>query len=242
MIKKRMLWLILFISVIIGGFFLHGHFVTRIQPEVIEFAVEKEIIKLPPPRHRGEISVEEAIFERRSVRRYKDEPLTLKEVSQLLWSAGGKTVDGISGPTRSYPSAGGIYPLEIYIVAGNVIDLDDGIYRYRWRDHSISLVRVGDLRHELTRAALGQRMVADAPVSIVFTAIFQRTVARYGKRGEVRYVPMDMGGAGQTVSLQAEALGLGTVIIGAFRDGEVKEVLKVEEETPLYIIPVGRPL
>lgn len=239
--KRRILWLILLLPVIAGGFFLHEHFAVQLQPEVTEVAVEKKNIKLPPPRHRGEISVEEAIFERRSVRRYKDEPLTLKEVSQLLWSAGGKTVDGISGPTRSFPSAGGIYPLEIYLVAGNVNGLGDGIYRYMWRDHSISLVRRGDLRHELTRAALGQRMVADAPVSIVFTAIFHRTVARYGRRGEVRYVPMDVGGAGQTVHLQAKALGLGTVIIGAFRDGEVKEVLGVKEETPLYIMPVGRP-
>ena len=198
-------------------------------------------IKLPSPRHRGELSVEEAIFRRRSIRRYKDEPLTLEEVSQLLWAAGGKTIDGITGATRAYPSAGGIYPLEIYLVAGNVEGLADGIYHYEWRGHTIRLVKEGDLRQELTRAALGQRMVANAPISIVWTAIYPRTTRRYGKRGEIRYVPMDVGGAGQNVHLQAEALGLGTVIIGAFRDGAVKEILGVEKEVPLYIMPVGRP-
>ena len=202
-------------------------------------AREKNITELPAPDLKGTVSVEEAIFKRRSIREFKDDPLTLKEVSQLLWAAGGKTIDGITGATRSYPSAGGIYPLEIYLVAGDVKGLAAGIYYYRWRDHSIKLVKKGDVRRELTSAALGQGMVKDAPVSIVWTAIVSRTTRRYGKRGEVRYVPMDMGGAGQNVHLQAEALGLGTVIIGAFRDEKVQEILGVQE-TPLYIMPVGR--
>jgi SagB-type dehydrogenase family enzyme len=184
--------------------------------------------------------VEEAIFRRRSIRHYQDEPLTLEEVSQLLWAAGGKTIDGITGATRAYPSAGATYPLEIYLAAGDVQGLDAGLYRYQWKDHSIILVENGDVRHSLTQAALGQSMVARAPISLVFAAVYDRTTQRYGQRGEVRYVHMDVGGAGQNVHLQAEALGLGTVIIGAFRDEAVKEVLGVRDEEPLYIMPVGR--
>lgn len=238
MMKKRNIGLlVLLVSIVIGGLFLSEFFLIGSESET----PGGKKIRLPSPRHRGEVSVEEAIFKRRSIRHYKDEPLTLEEVSQLLWAAGGKTIDGITGATRAYPSAGGIYPLEIYLVAGEVDGLASGIYHYKWREHTISLVKEGDFRRKLMRAALGQRMVADAPVSIIFTAVYPRTTRRYGKRGEIRYVPMDMGGAGQNVHLQAEALGLGTVIIGAFQDGAVKEIPGVKDETPLYIMPVGRP-
>lgn len=197
-------------------------------------------IRLPSPKHKGEVSVEEAIFKRRSVRSYRNEPLTLEEVSQLLWAGGGVTIDGITGATRAYPSAGGIYPLEIYLVAGNVKGLTPGIYHYKWQRHTISLVKRGDFREELTTAAFGQRMIMNAPISIVFTGLYSRTTRRYGTRGETRYVPMDVGGAGQNIHLQTEALGLGTVIIGAFYDEKVKEILGTKDETPLYIMPVGR--
>lgn len=126
-------------------------------------------------------------------------------------------------------------------MAGNVEGLAPGLYRYEWRAHTIRRVKEGDLRQELMRAALGQRMVAGAPASLVFTAIYPRTTGKYGQRGKIRYVPMDVGGAGQNVHLQAEALGLGTVIVGAFRDEAVKKILGVRDEEPLYIMPVGRP-
>ncbi|MDI6641699.1 MAG: SagB/ThcOx family dehydrogenase [Elusimicrobiota bacterium] len=205
---------------------------------------EDKIIKLPAPEYRGKVSVEEAIFRRRSIRRYKNDPLTLQEVSQLLWSAGGKTIDGITGATRSYPSAGGIYPLEIYLVSGNVKGLSAGIYRYNWKQHSLSLIKSGDVRNQLMLATYGQQMVSQAPVSLVFTAIYERTTRHYGERGRVRYVSMDLGHAGQNVHLQAEALGLGTVVIGAFHDETVKSILGIKTkkptEEPLYIMPVGK--
>ncbi|HSV31719.1 MAG TPA: SagB/ThcOx family dehydrogenase, partial [Atribacteraceae bacterium] len=126
------------------------------------------IVSLPPPSHTGELSVEEAIFRRRSIRRFTEEPMTLPEVSQLLWSAGGKTIDGVTGATRAFPSAGGLYPFEIYLVAGNVTDLPDGVYRFDWREHSLELIREGDFREELMVASLRQRFVHQAPVNIVW--------------------------------------------------------------------------
>lgn len=197
-------------------------------------------ITLPKPQIKGNVSVEEAIYRRRSIRRYGRGALTLTEASQLLWSAGGTTCDGITGATRAYPSAGACYPLEIYLVAGNVKGLEPGIYRYLWNKHSLELMLPGDKRSALANAAWSQQMIKNAPASIVLTAIYPRSTGRYGKRGE-RYVPMDIGHAGQNVSLQAESLGLGTVIIGAFQDDSVKKVLELpKEEEPLYIIPVGR--
>jgi SagB-type dehydrogenase family enzyme len=208
-------------------------------PAVPETMPPDLVISLPSPRHTGEMSVEEAIFRRRSIRRFTDEPLTLKEVSQLLWSAGGKTIDGVTGATRAFPSAGGLYPFKIYLVAGNVIGLADGIYRFGWRDHSLSLIKEGDFREELMVASLRQGFVYQAPVSIVWVGDFARIERRYGVRGVERYISMDVGGAGQNVHLQAEALGLGTVIVGAFRDAAVQDILGTEL-TPLYIMPVGR--
>ena len=237
MVKKIGL-LFLLMGTIVGGLFLSERFFPKSARGTDG---ERSSIRLPSPEHKGRVSVEEAIFKRRSTRRYKDEPLTLKEISQLLWAAGGETVDGITGATRAYPSAGGIYPLEIYLIVGEVEGLVAGIYHYKWQDHTIALIKEGDFRQQLMRAALGQRVVADAPISIVVTAIYSRTTRKYGKRGEARYVPMDMGGAGQNVHLQAEALRLGTVTIGAFGDEAVKEVLEVKDEEPLYIIPVGKP-
>ena len=196
-------------------------------------------VLLPPPALKGTVSLEEAIYSRRSVHSFQTRPLTLKEVSQLLWAAGGKTIDGLTGATRSYPSAGGIYPLFIYLVAGNVTGLPAGIYRYNWKNHTVTFLRKGDLRGQLARAAWGQQFVALAPASIIITADVNRTSSRYGSRGESRYVPMDVGHAGQNVSLQAQALGLGSVVVGAFQDKAVEEILGLKVETPLYIIPVG---
>ncbi len=206
-----------------------------------ELEADGEETALPPPARAGEVSVEEAIFQRRSVRSFADRPLSLAEVSQLLWSAAGKTVDGVTGPTRAHPSAGGTYPLEILLVAGRVEDLSPGIYRYSWRNHSLTKIKPGDFRDELRQACLGQRMVGQAPASLVLTAVAERAVRRYGERAR-RYIPMDIGGAGQNVHLQAEGLELGTVIVGAFNDEALKKILELAGgEEPFYVMPVGRP-
>lgn len=200
-----------------------------------------EQIKLPTPDTKGTMSVEEAIYKRRSVRDFKDEALTLGQVSQLLWCSGGVTLDGLSGPTRAYPSAGAVYPLDIYLVAGKVKGLDPGVYLYEWRKHMLKPIRKGDLRDKLASAALGQRMVLEAPVSIVVTAMHSKTARRYGERGAVRYVSMDVGHLGENVHLISESMGLGTVMVGAFIDKKVMDVLKVKDQMPMYIMPVGVP-
>ena len=194
----------------------------------------EEVIKLPEPDYRG-ISVEEAIKNRRSVRDYSPEPLTLKELSQILWAAQGIT----SGDKRSAPSAGMTYPLEIYVVVGNVEGLEPGIYHYNPSEHEIEMVMKGDKRSELSKAALGQVWVQNAPVDLVFTAVYERTMSRYGERGKM-YVHMEAGHAAQNVYLQSESLGLGTVVVGAFSDSQVKQTLGLKKGSPLYIMPLGR--
>jgi len=198
-------------------------------------------IKLPPPNPRGKISVEEAISKRRSVRRFRAQPLSLAQLSQLLWSAQGITG---TGGRRSAPSAGATYPLEIFVAIGehSIETLAAGIYHYDVGNHSLSLHMSGDLRQKLADTALGQSFISKCPVDMVVCALHARTAYRYGRRGE-RYVHMEVGHVGQNVSLQAAALGLATVMVGAFEDEEVGKVLKLGNQIkPLYIIPIGKPV
>lgn len=195
------------------------------------------IITLPEPNCDGEISIENAILNRRSIRDYLNEPLTLTDVSQLLWAAQGTTE---SGGYRAVPSGGALYPLEVYLVAGNVMNLLKGIYRYRPLGHEMIKVADGDMRNELASAALKQGCVRRGAVSIVISAVYERMTRKYGQRG-VQYVHMEVGHVAQNIYLQAISLNLGTVVVGAFYDDEVKTVLKMpEEEHPLCIMPVGR--
>lgn len=194
-------------------------------------------IALPPSEHEGEMSVEQALLERRSVREYAPGPLTMSEISQLLWSA-----QGITHPNglRTAPSAGGLYPLEIYLAAGEVVDLEAGIYRYKPQGHELLSVREGDHRRELSRAALGQSALLEAPAVIVIAGVYERTTVKYGSRG-VQYVHIEVGCAAENIHLQAVSLGLGTVFIGAFHDDGVKEVLRLgADEQPFALMPVGR--
>jgi len=198
---------------------------------------EPEIIKLPEPKYDSSISIEGALLKRRSVRAFKDKPVTLSEVSQPLWAA-----EGIADPggLRTAPSAGALYPLELYVVTGNVNGLPAGIYKYRPKRHELLSIAKGDSRIHLCNAALGQSPIRRAAAVIVLSGVYERTTNKYGERG-ISYVHMEAGHAAQNVSLQAVSLWLGTVVIGAFRDEEVKRMLKMEDrERPLYIMPVGR--
>lgn len=212
-------------------------------------AQEGEAIRLPAPSHDSSTSVEQALSGRRSAREYRDEPLSLSDVSQLLWAAQG--LSGTEG-LRTAPSAGALYPLEIYVVAGNVRELRPGVYRYVPREHAIVLVADGDMRADLSRAALGQPSVKAAPVDLVIAGVYERATGKYNAPvhdkltgaeypAGVKYVHMEAGHASQNVYLQCESLGLGTVAIGAFSEEEVRSIAGMPgEERPLYIMPAGR--
>jgi len=195
-----------------------------------------EKIRLPEVKYDTGYDVNRALHERRSVREYKNEALALKELAHLLWAAQGVTS---LGGFRTAPSAGALYPLETYAVVGDVVTLEPGIYRYDPQSQTLTQTAEGDKRRELAAACLGQTWMAPAPVMIAFSAVYERTTERYGERG-TRYVHMEVGHAGQNVAIEAVALGLGSVIVAAFDDEKVKEVLDLpEEEHPLYLIPVG---
>ena len=200
-------------------------------------AEPNEHIKLPKREITGKRSVELLLWQRRSVRSYKKSSMNLAEIGQLLWSAQG--VSNTRG-LRTAPSAGALYPLKLFVVVGDVNELSPGIYQYNPEDHSLLKTAEGDVRKLLQKAARNQSSIGDAASIFVFTAIYRRTTWKYGKRG-VRYVHMEVGHAGQNLFLQAEALGLGTVVVGAFDDDEVREVLNLDRNVePLSLMPVGR--
>lgn len=200
------------------------------------YALAADVVALPPPRLDGGMAIERVLAERRSVREFTRGALALPQVAQLLWSAQGVT--GADG-RRTAPSAGALYPLELYLVAGEVRDLAPGVYRYLPAKHGLQPLAAGDVRRKLCAAALAQECVAEGAAVAVFTAVERRTTGKYGPRG-VRYVHIEVGHAAQNLALAATALGLGTVTVGAFDDAAVARILKLPEgETPLYLMPVG---
>jgi SagB-type dehydrogenase family enzyme len=208
-------------------------------PEFKEYPKSPKV-KLPNPEFRG-ISVEEALRKRRSIREYSKKPLALSEISQLLWAAQGITGKIYGTLLRTAPSAGALYPFEIYIFVNNVENLKSGLYHFSVRDHSIVLIKEGDFRDKLLRASLEQEMVKDAAAVFVLSAIFDRIRSKYGERG-YRYVYMEAGHISQNIYLQATSMGLGTVVIGAFVDDKINNLIGIDgrKEAVIAIQPVGK--
>ncbi len=200
-------------------------------------AQPSENVALPEPSVTGSTSLEQLLAQRRSIRDYQATALELAEIGQLLWAAQGIThLQGL----RAAPSAGALYPLELYVVTGRIEGLAQGVYHYDPRHHQLMKTSDGDLRDALARAALSQGWIKHASAVIVFTADYERTTRKYGKRGK-RYVHIEVGHAAQNLFLQSESFGLATVVVGAFNDDEVARVLRLPADLqPLLLMPVGQ--
>lgn len=209
-----------------------------------------QVIQLPAPRLDGPCSVEKALATRRSVRAFKDEPLSIGTLSQLVWATQGITLKTDAplnwqwgpwqGGRRTAPSAGALYPLELYVFVGNVDGLKPGLYKYKPQTHQLLVVASRDKRSELATAALGQKWIETAPCVVVVGAVYSRMEAKYRERA-ARYVHIEVGHAVENLCLQAVALDLGTTMVGAFKDDEVKKVAGMaQDEQPLAIVPIGK--
>ena len=202
---------------------------------------EKSILLLPKQKTKGPLSLEETIASRRTQRDFQAKPLMLEELAQLLWAAQGIT--GTDGTLRSAPSGGALYPLDVYAVVGeaSVHGLASGVYHYVPPQHGLEQVTSGDLRKEMARACLRQMWMADAPVSLVVTSEYARIEGKYGSRGR-RYAVIEVGHVGQNIFLQAEALGLGAGIVGAYDDAGLAKALRLPRaHEPLIVMPLGHP-
>ena len=195
--------------------------------------ISTHIPQLPAPERKGHMSLEEALAARRSVREFGPQSLTDRELSQLLWA-----VQGITGHDglRTAPSAGALYPLEVWVAMAS------GLYHYDPHAHRLAQQLERDLRPDMCRAALMQDSILQAPAVFVIAAVYERTAQKYGEQRTPRYVYMEVGHAAQNLLLEAVALGLGGVPIGAFNDRELERVLSLPtDQKPLYLIPVGHP-
>jgi len=209
------------------------------------------LIPLPEPELKGNVSVESALQSRRSIRQYKDTSISIKMLGQILWAAQGITEKHPSPPgfwggrdwpggLRTAPSAGALYPLDIYIAAGNIEDLPPGIYHYLPGKHALEQKAEGDHRRALSRAALGQSPVREGAAVLIISGVYARCAAKYGDRAP-RYTHIETGHVGQNIYLQAESMGLGTVMVGAFKDKQVQSVLGLgKDKIPLALMPIGR--
>ncbi len=219
-------------------------FVERSFPETHP---DGPAIDLPAPRLDGTVSIEAALANRRSIRSYVEKPLALEETSQLLWAAYGitKTRENppafLRGGLRTAPSAGGRYPLDIYLAAFDVTGLPDGIYYYKSETHRLVRVAEGDRRDEVSKACFDQPHFKTASAAIVYSAVYERTMVKYGQRGRDRYVCMDLGHSAENVYLEAYALKVGTCALGAFDDLRLKKAVGMTRaEEPLYVMPLGK--
>lgn len=200
--------------------------------------MKSKLINLPEPITGDTVSLEESLKARRSVRDFASDILDIKTISKLLWAAQGMTAnDG----RRTAPSAGALYPLEVYLVVGKIKGLDFGIFRYLPEGHRLAEISEGEHIDNLVDSVFSQRWIDDAAAIIVITSVYERVTRKYGERG-IRYAHIEAGCAAQNVSLQATALGLGTTVVGAFDDSRISRILKLGKgESPLVILPIGRP-
>jgi SagB-type dehydrogenase family enzyme len=206
---------------------------ARIAREAEQAASPPEVIALPAPERKGRLSLEETLAWRRSVREFAATPLTERELGQLLWAA-----QGITHPEglRTAPSAGALYPLELFVAT------PAGFFHYDPRRHQLRRRSERDLRRALYAAALEQESVLEAPAVFVIAGVYERTAGKYGPTRARRYVELEAGHAAQNLLLQAVALELGGVPLGAFEDAEVQKALALPaDHRPLYLIPVGHP-
>ncbi len=212
------------------------------RPEPYKTYPDAPKIRLEPPAREGGKPVWEVIRQRRSVRHFRDSPLSAAELSQLLWASQGLTGSEAGYKLRAAPSAGALYPVETYLSVQNVKGIGPGIYHYDVRGHSLECLRAGDLGPALAEAALEQGFLAAAGAVFAWTAVFARSKWKYRERA-YRYIYLDAGHIAQNVALAAVALGLGSCQIAALYDDEVNALLGVEgeDESIIYMTAVGRP-
>jgi SagB-type dehydrogenase family enzyme len=211
------------------------------KPKVYKTYPDSEKVPLPQPLG-GEMAFDRILRTRRSIRQFTNEPLSLDHLSYLLWATTGIQRIEMDYEFRTVPSAGALFPIETYVMANRVTDVQKGLYHYSIRDHQLETLKIGDFTLDMANAALGQVMVRDAQATFIWTAVLERSKWKYKQRA-YRYIYLDSGHMGQNLALAAVSLNLGSCQIGALFDEEVNALLDLDEknETAVYMTVVGHP-
>jgi SagB-type dehydrogenase family enzyme len=212
------------------------------KPEVYKSYPTNKTIQLPNKLREATISFSNVLQKRRSARTFSNKPLSKVDLGYLLWASSGIQRIERGYAFRTAPSAGALYPIETYIAANNVEDIDKGVYHYNIENHLLEEIKLGDFGETLAHAALDQEMCANSAVVFIWTAVFQRSVWKYSQRG-YRYVYLDAGHVAQNLALAATSINCGSCHIGAFFDDEINSVVDVDrkEESAIFLSVVGHP-
>ncbi len=211
------------------------------KPEMYKEYPQARTIALNKPEKCGDMSLYEAILRRKSLRRYLDVSVSLETISCILWASGGIQRKEMGFEFRTAPSAGGLYPIETYLIANAVEELPQGVYHYNIKRNLLEELKLGDYRKALAQAALGQAMCASASAVVVWTAVFERSVWKYQQRA-YRYIYLEAGHMAQNLALAATSLGLGCCQIAALFDAEVNEIIGLNgsDESVVYMSSIGQ--
>jgi SagB-type dehydrogenase family enzyme len=219
-----------------------GYLELSKKPETYKRYVDSKKIQLPFPEEAETMSVDEALRKRRSTRRFLRKPLTLEQLSYLLWASTGIQRREGGYEFRTAPSAGALYPIETYVIANNVSSLETALYHYSVKSHLLEELGNGDFSPSMAQAALGQEMFLGACAIFVWTALFDRSKWKYRQRA-YRYIYLDAGHIAENLALSAASLGLESCQVGAFYDDEVNRIVGVDgaEESAIYLSVIGYP-
>jgi SagB-type dehydrogenase family enzyme len=198
-------------------------------------------ISLPKPEFSPDIQFWDIINKRHTTRAFKNEPLSIMDLSQLLFGMSGLTRIFPKFAFRTVPSAGALFPIEIYAIINDVSGIEQGIYHYNIEKHELEYLKQGDFRKSVADACYGQRMIAKSAVNFIWTAMIERTRINYAERA-YRYIYLDCGHLGQNFYLVAEALRLNACVVGAYYDDEINKILDLDEkkEFAIYMGVVGK--
>jgi SagB-type dehydrogenase family enzyme len=212
------------------------------EPDAYKEYPDARRIELPSFESIETSTIKDALKKRKSIRHFTGQPLSLEDLSYLLWAASGIQRVERGHEFRTAPSAGALYPIETYLIADGVDGLDRGLYHYSVKSHCLEGLRLGQFGHELVQAALGQKMCLEAAVVFIWTAIFYRSKWKYEERA-YRYIYLDAGHIAENLALAATGIGLGTCQIGALFDDEVNEIIGVDgkSESVVYMTVIGHP-
>jgi len=221
---------------------LGGYLDWANKPDTYKKYPSARMIKLSLKFPSQSLPLCEAVKRRRSIRSFSPNPLSLDDLSFLLWASTGVQRKEQGYEFRTVPSAGALYPIETYLIVNNVEDLEKALYHYNIEAHALEELKVGDFAEKIAHAALEQKMCIKAPVVLIWTAVFGRSKWKYAQRA-YRYVYLDAGHIAQNLALSAIGIGLGSCQVGAFFDDEVNQILGVDgvNESVIYLSVVGHP-